>query len=220
MSWNGKHSESYKSIYDVIRYPYEKHKEVLKNCRANLINHKRSNWSNKHIDMYEAFIYTLYLTGGRISEVLTLRVKDILVDENKEWLEFILPTKKSRKNDEPIRSIPIYLKDKENKQFLDPIIKWYDYVVNKIENDSSLNDTLRLYPIDRFQGYYACKVGIGSNPHFERKIFITQKATRNNMSIPKLQKLSGHKSAGNLVYYLNVGTDDIKEDLKRNVKDT
>lgn len=216
--WKGTHSNQYKTIYDVLRYPYSKHKEILLNCRANLINHRRSNWDISYVNMLTAFCFTLYITGSRISECISLRVKDIIIDDNKEFIEFIIPTSKTRQNEMPYRSIPVYIKDPENKEFLKPIIEWYDMVVSIVENDPTFDDSTRLFPIDRFIGYYAMKVGMGFNPSFERKIFITQKAERNNLSVPKLQKLSGHRKPTSLIYYLNIGTSEIKEDLKRNVK--
>ena len=215
--WKGKHTEQFKELSDVVRYPFDKNKELLSNCLTNLKQNRTRCWTDADIVMYHAFIMTLYLTGGRISEVLSLKIKDIVVSEDKEWLEIIIPTKKSKKSKDQYRVIPIYMKDENYYFAIKPLFRWYDSIISVIENSADLDENTLLFPFNRIQGYKVCIV-CGFNPHFMRKMFLTQKATIYNLNITKLQKLSGHASIDNLIPYISITTGDLKKDLKIKVK--
>ena len=209
MAWNKGHNPNYKTIEDCYRFTFSIMKEKLLMSRDYLVAKKKKSWTEQDIQMYHAFIMTLYLTGGRISEVLDIRLSDIQISEDKTFLKILIPTKKLRNNEKGYRVIPIYIKDEEYRFAVEPLVIWFN-----IKTDLSEDGNEKLFPFSRYIGYNCC-ILCGFNPHFLRKIFITQKATIYNMSIPVLQKLSGHRSMDNLLPYLAIDTRDIEEYLKK-----
>lgn len=209
MTYEPHHNPNYKPLDEVPKYKYHIIKEILIMSKDNLIVNKNKSWTEMDIEKYHAFIMALYLTGGRISEVLSIKISDVQISEDKEWLEIYIPTKKLRNSEKGNRQIPIYIKDEEYKFAIVPFCSYYNKMV-----DLSDSNEEKLFTFTRQQGYCAC-IKCGFNPHFLRKIFITHKATRDNMNTPMLQKLSGHRSMNNLLPYIAMNTSDIKEYLKK-----
>jgi len=215
--WMNNHTPNYKTKYDTLKYSFNKIKDLLENSRVNL-HHSNikgiKTLTEEDLDMLTAFIMCLYLTGGRISEVISIKLSDVIVDDNKEWLDIILPTKKSRSQDEPFRKIPTYIKDTDYDFAIKPLVFWYNHLINVVNNSNDLDENVLLFPISRQKGYLCC-IACGFNPHWLRTIYLTQKASIYNLNIPKLKKLSGHKKYSSLVSYIELGIEDLKEDLKK-----
>ena len=145
-----------------------------------------------------ALFVILYLTAGRISEVVkTLYRKDVTEQEvdNRRIILFRLCNRKNPKRN--IKDIPIPY-DRE-KVLLDMVLGWLD----NFEMDSLL------FPFTKTRGYQIIKKEAGMNPHWIRHLRLTHLAVYYDFNDQLLVKFSGWSDSRPSKEYMEIKWKDI-----------
>lgn len=175
-----------------------------------------------------AVISMMALSGGRVSEVLDLKFVDITIEKDADgtgWIVVYMPNIKQKKGaKKEIKKIPLMIDPKKDNYFLFEMIDtWYLTVKselvkgltkNQIEEQDIFN--LKFFPsfsrsVVHSYSTKFCRL----NPHGFRKIQAHYLVVDKEMPLKIVQRLLGHRHLGNLDFYINLRTTDIKESLKR-----
>lgn len=157
----------------------------------------------------QAFLYTFFYTGARISEICNLKVEDFYQEQNVYVLEFKLNG--GRRNKEGINPILV--------QVIQNYLRLTDYGSQKdapifapINNNGSANGLRHMTRINMYMLWkkYAKMAGIeGISPHSARATFITE-ALKNNCQLDQVQHTVGHRSIRTTQKYDKRGKDPRK----------
>lgn len=223
------HSIYYKNLADITSYSrdYNKIKDLIMDMEENI----KTNPLKIRFDKYgqlrnQALVNLLFITGGRISEILDIDMKPNAdkIFKREDFLYFTIPTKKKRNLKDNSRVIPIHIKGE--KWALDPIVKYYNLrqleLKKKIEGgwgDWLLRKPkrLKLFPICRMYAYDILTWGIGMNPHALRKIRTTLLMNNMGFNIPKLMRINGWSSPDSLKPYMNINTIELEKSIIENI---
>jgi len=146
----------------------------------------------------QALFIILYLTGGRISEVVgTLYRKDISLQEVdcRQIVLFRLCNRKHK--DKKFKDIPVPM-DKE-KDLLDLLFPWLE----------SKELETRLFNFSKTRAYQIIKKETGWNPHWIRHIRLTNLAVYNDFNDQLLVKFAGWSDSRPSKSYMEVKWKDI-----------
>lgn len=170
--------------------------------------------------------YILYLSAGRVSEVLNIRKKDIVCrkDGDKDIVIFTLITKKNRSH--PIREVPAcYGDDKDpNKYHYEKIMI---SLINKYTED--MLDEQIIFKSDRIKVWKrftkAMSIAVRArtpdkglpldgyekkiNPHFLRHCRLTHLRKEYNADALTLMKVAGWSNTNPATVYLHLGYKDL-----------
>lgn len=175
--------------------------------------------SNHKTQQLKAIIGIMAMTGCRVSEVLALKLDDIIFEEDvggKLWLTITLKNLKgSKKKDSKlaIKRVPIVLDQNQifYKPFIRPIVVWVKVLLGWLEKGIFDNSNFLIFENwSRWGVYYYTYKYLNINPHGFRKIFTTYLVVDKEYPIKVVQKIVGHRDLKNLDYYINLRTDDIK----------
>ena len=178
--------------YSKLAYPGISHEKHLRNC---------------------AMISTAYLTGGRISEVINIRVKDISKEE--DWIKIRLPNLKNKK---------VTFKDcsaniKVENIFIKYLVKYY---VMKIiagedpENYLFTSSNIINKKISRVQAYHIFTKVFRRNPHFLRKVRATHLLEYYMLDAKMLQQYIGWANFVSSEPYIRLSQTSIKKRYMEN----
>ena len=142
--------------------------------------------------LHKLLISFLWLTGVRISEALSVKKKDINLEERTITIRWL----KNRKQKE--RIIPIHNKLYELLSFVLVGYKYED----------------RLFPITRQQAHNIIKKYLNTHPHTLRHSFAIH-YLKNGGKIEELQKLLGHRYITSTAVYSQYCIRDLSEKLNK-----
>lgn len=146
----------------------------------------------------QALFVILYLTAGRVSEVVNTLYRKDLSEQEVDCRRVILFRLCNRKHKEKkFKDIPIpYEKEKE---LLDMIFPWLD---------SKELETC-LFPFSKTRGYQIIKKETGWNPHWIRHIRLTNLAIYNDFNDQLLVKFAGWTDSRPSKEYMEIKWKDI-----------
>jgi integrase len=152
------------------------------------------------------FFGILFFTGLRISEILSLRKKDVNLTKR----VLIVRQLKKRSGQELIREVLI--PSEKRIPELQGLLK--EYVIREVKGEDS-----RLFEFTRQRAWQLVKdltereLGRGINPHAFRHTFAIQVLkTTGNMEY--CRRLLGHKDYNTLKHYLNFTIEDMREEIE------
>ena len=209
-----KHSIHYKYLEDVSDYKLS-NLVGLWNTLPDIIIKRVPNTKKEAVLRNLAICSALYITGGRASEVATIRLKDITFEEG--WIYIRLNNRKNKKN--PRKEIMARLDIEE--VFLKWLVKYYKYRLN-MSND--LDDPL--FPmlkgdvcLSRQAVYNMTTKYIGINPHFFRKLRASHLLEYYELDVKALQQYLGWASVLSSEPYLRISKAGIKKKYLQNQED-
>jgi integrase len=199
-------SKNYKTLADVSDYSLF-HLKLLYNKLPKLVRKAYPTLSQNNILRNCALFSCAYLTGGRISEVLSVKFKNVRKDG--EWLILRLPNKKNIKTTWKDAIINIEVE----KPFMKHFVKYY---IMKLSTGADLDDymfTTHKSKNKRMQRSTAyrifCKT-LKANPHFFRKLRASHLLEHFNFDAKMLQQYMGWATIISSEPYLKVSTIGIK----------
>jgi hypothetical protein len=146
----------------------------------------------------QALFVILYLTAGRISEVVRSLYRKDLSEQEVDFRRVILFRMNNRKHrKQNFKNIPIPY-DKE-KELLDIIFPWLD--------DKDLEQCL--FPFTKTRGYQIIKKETGWNPHWIRHLRLTNLAVYNDFNDQLLVKFAGWTDSRPSKEYMELKWKDI-----------
>jgi len=208
------HSLYFKYLDDVMDYKLSS--LVLIWNKLPIIMRKRVPHANRlAIFRNLALVSALYITGGRASEVATIQLKDITIEDG--WIYIRLNNRKNRRN--PRKEIMANLE--VEKVFLNWLVKYYNYRLS-IVNDLDAP----LFPIVKGKEYnvFNSQQAIynmttrytGINPHFFRKLRASHLLEYYGFDIKPLQQYLGWSSVLSSEPYLKISKAGIKKNYLQN----
>lgn len=141
---------------------------------------------------YKIMFITMWLTGLRISEVISIKRRDIDFKNSMLTIEWL----KNRKYKE--RVIPL-------NQALRPVLELY--------TAGMLMDDL-LFPMSRQYAHRICRKYMLCNPHMLRHSFAVN-IIRQDGKITDLSRLLGHKHINTTMEYLKIVPSDLSKELQK-----
>ena len=157
------HIETYKTLRDVGDYPLRNLKLMFDNL-PQLTKKAYPRITEEEVLRNCAIISCAYVTGGRISEVIDLKVKNISKEE--DWIILRLPNRKNKRTvyKDAIANLKV------EKIFLKYLLKYFVKKQLVYEQDDYLFQSDRKKKICRTTAYLIFKRIVKSNPHFFRKL--------------------------------------------------
>lgn len=172
-----------------VAYPGITEEEVLRNC---------------------AVISCAYLSGGRISEVIDLKIKNISKEE--DWLTVRLPNRKNRRTHYKDCIVNI----KVEKVFIKYLVKYFVKKSLTMEQDDYLFKSDRNKRISRTTAYLIFKRIVKTNPHFFRKIRASHLLEYYGFDAKMLQQYLGWSSIISSEPYLKISKFGMKNKYMEN----
>jgi integrase len=180
-----------------------------------------------------ALLSILALTGARVSEGLSLKFRDITVeqdDDKTNWIIVYMPNLKQKKGaKKSIKKIPLMVTSKEDKSYFlyEMINLWYEIVRMELIKGIEANqvkereaEDVPLFPtFNRHDIHWYCTRFCNINPHGLRKCKAQELVVEKDVPIKIVQRILGHRNLNNLEFYINLRTTDIKESLKKRYRD-
>ncbi len=145
---------------------------------------------------YKCRVFLLFLlhTGVRVSEALSVRVKDI--DFKRDIIRIKLQKSKSIKQREIILS-PLLHKE------------LYDFI-----REYKLKPSQKLFDFSRRNAHYISKKHLDLHPHALRHSFAVY-FLRNTKDVDGLRRLLGHSSYNIIKEYLRYSIEDLKDEFQK-----
>lgn len=197
------HSENYKTLEEVGDYSLTNLRMVFNNL-VNLTKRAYPNLPENDILRNCAIISCAYLSGGRISEVIDLRIKNISKEE--DWLIVRLPNRKNRKT---------HFKDcvvniKVEKVFIKYLVRYFVKMSLVRDQEDYLFQSNRHKKISRITAYLIFRKIVKTNPHFFRKIRASHLLEYYGFDAKMLQQYLGWSSIISSEPYLKISKFGIK----------
>ena len=164
--------------------------------------------TRKHSQRNRALVLTMFNTGMRVSEVASLRIKDIVDSEGNIKNEIRLLAENTKTNE----ARTVFVNEKLRKE-LQQYAKVYQpkninckfFYSQKADSDGFTSNTLT-----QFFHYLYKKSGVyGASSHSGRRTFITNLANK-GISVRVLASLAGHKNISTTQCYI-----DVNDEMKR-----
>jgi integrase len=181
-----------------------------------------------------ALLSMMLLTGGRVSEIITLKWSDITIKQKHGYranllndmecthalcdhveypsIEIIMKNLKAHKkkgapNKQDYKTVPIIYAD----MFIDPFTWICQYLLTLKPYDPEK----RIFNFTRGQVWWLIKKHFGPDffPHLFRHISATNDL-RLGIKIDSLRKKLGHRTASMYLFYSHLNTEDLKKDLQ------
>jgi len=224
------HSEYYKTLADTDEWRFIKDVKNLI-LKAEYFMHKAKQ-KEPIILRNMAIGSMLYITAGRVSEMPSIKIKDLKIYENRlhfKYLSVYLINKKNR-TQKFKKNIANF---KNEKFFIDVIYKYYRYrvkladpninakklIYGMYENNDHINDILELpFFIETIHHKAYARDSIRKmttrfykmNSHTFRKIRLTHLVRHYNMSAKEIQNFAGHSSIESAEPYINITNKDFE----------
>jgi integrase/recombinase XerD len=164
--------------------------------------------TRKHSVRNRALITIMFNTGMRVSEVASLRVKDVLDSEGAVKNEIMLAAENTKTNEARTVFVNEKLR-KELQQYAKLLVKANPN--NKFfYSQKSKSDGFTANTLTQFFHYLYRRSGIdGASSHSGRRTFITNLASK-GVGVRVLMSLSGHKNISTTQAYI-----DVNDEMKR-----
>jgi integrase len=153
--------------------------------------------------MYRALIAMLYLTAGRINEILTIRKNQLEYSTDKKTgLQYLV-----------INNVPV-LKRKEKvyrpfflrRDFEEPFLKYILAWTKELTSDEAL-----LFPLNASRAWQIVKKYTGGYNHYFRHVRNTDLVRYYGFSSHFLQKWNGWKDGKSADFYVNLVNEDLRD---------
>ncbi len=154
-------------------------------------------------------LYVLaYLTGGRITEILSLRKKDMTIQKvnNRMTLAIELRNLKNKRRMQKTLPIPF---DGDDAKFLNLI---RDYI-NEFNQDDLLFEGQNRMPMTKIRAYQILKKNADVNPHWMRHLRLSHLRLYYRFDAFELQKFAGWSDIKPAQHYMEIGWQDLLEKL-------
>jgi integrase len=159
-----------------------------------------------------ALIAIAFLTGARLSEILMLTKKNIIIDKVANDIRFLMPTLKRR--DTYIRELPFNIKE-------DPFLE--DVIIPYVESMPTETSTLFISSKRAYQMHLESlnrKIHVEDTTkyltfHYFRHSAITYIARELRASSWEVQSFTGHKGSSYEDYMIHGATDRFKGKMRR-----
>jgi len=182
---------------------WQKQKELLKN-RIPSLNDVKEMINNIDNLRNAALISLVYLSAGRINEVVKqLKKKDIIKTEKdgRDILLVRMPNEKNRRR--KYKDLPIPLDNPEYQPLVDIIFKY----LNTLEENSVL------FPFSHIRAYQLFQKYLGINPHFLRHVRATHLVTVHDFNEQLLVRYMGWTDSRPAKHYMELRWQDILDKL-------
>jgi site-specific recombinase XerD len=197
------HSNIYKTLEEVGDYSLGNLKLVF-NTLPKLTRNAYPGITEDEVLRNCAIISCAYLSGGRISEVIDLKVKNISKEE--DWLIVRLPNRKNKK----LHYKDIIVNIKVEKVFIRYLVKYFIRKSMDTDQDDYLFKSDRKVRICRTTAYLIFKRIVKTNPHFFRKLRASHLLEYYGFDAKMLQQYLGWSSIISSEPYLKISKFGMK----------
>lgn len=164
--------------------------------------------TRKHSARNRALVMTTFLSGVRVGELASLRLKDVLNADMTIKNEIRLRAEQTKGNEARVVFVNEKLR-KELEQYV-RILKITDMSKKLFYSQKSKSDGFTANTLTQFFHYLYKRSGIdGASSHSGRRTFITNLASK-GVGVRVLMSLSGHKNISTTQAYI-----DVNDDMKR-----
>lgn len=149
-----------------------------------------------------ALVSILYLTAGRLEEVMALKPSNIERIEQEDKVIILVKNMKNEKNKKrPFKDIPIILEKEGNI---------YQHIVDYIKNNNIGLDN-RLFPFSSRRAEQLLAQHLNINPHFFRHIRLTHLASIYRFPDQALKTYAGWTTSIPAQYYIELKWQDLAD---------
>lgn len=164
--------------------------------------------TRKHAIRNRALVTITFLSGMRVGEVASLRLKDVVGADGNVRNEIRLTAEQTKGNEARVVFVSEKLK-KELEQYL-RVIKETDLNKKLFYSQKRTSDGFTANTLTQFFHFLYKRVGIdGASSHSGRRTFITNLASK-GVGVRVLMSLSGHKNISTTQAYI-----DVNDNMKR-----
>lgn len=165
--------------------------------------------TRKHYQRNRALLMMMFNTGMRVSEVASLRIKDVVDVEGNIKDEILLSAKNTKTNE--ARTVYINQKLRKELQRYVDLIKNDTYDRKFFYSQKRDSDGFTANTLTQHFHYLYKRVGLdGASSHSSRRTFITNLANK-GIGVRVIMGLSGHKALSSVQCYI-----DCNSELMRN----
>jgi integrase len=186
-------------------YKYERWEKRIKHTELDAWLERAKYFETK------ALIIALYLTGARVSELLGMKCKDVLIDYRRKIVILTIVVLKQRKNGAPYRETRALEIDLDQPYF-QHFLKFWEYRNDRVGEEG------KIFTCKRCASYYYIKrIEHDISPHAFRHS-ACQKMADAGLNVFQISRYTGHKKPSMLEHYIqssSLSATPIREALKR-----
>ena len=164
--------------------------------------------TRKHSTRNRALLMTTFLSGMRVGEVASLRLRDVIDSDGAIRTEIRLSAEQTKGNEARV----VFVNEKLRKELEHYVktLKIKDTNKKFFYSQKSKSDGFTANTLTQFFHYLYKRAGIdGASSHSGRRTFITNLASK-GVGVRVLMSLSGHKNISTTQAYI-----DVNDDMKR-----